>query len=364
MAEMANNYIAFLDLVGTKNFGENAGRHYENMEAFRRELGRIGDICLKDTDKIYMFSDCAYVWSDDIDCIAGFLAELRDVLLPRRIYFKAALVPTDKNWSEDSTAAEAVKPNPEMNRNLFGVKFGDVNIFEAYMRQERYKGIGIFVSDEAKKAIGPDRLAESVYYVENENFEKTGAGRWSLQKYTDLKAVVEDEDSNDYAMNVAQVVLDNYLSANTQSHKYSRHYIPLLTTMLRSYAVTKKKGAGEEELLAWDEKSGLFAGKAPWMFNTILKMARAARELDVLGLDILCLVVADIAFGRETAITPYDRKSIVKTLNSYACINNKYSRDIHSIPNVFLDGKRREEFIRLYKEILTDDNPLKKILKE
>jgi len=344
---MDNNYIAYLDLLGTKNSRGDYKAYYENMLKFTDTLRTFG-ICLKKeaNGKLVMFNDGAFVESSDLSVIISFLADVRDHLIVDGLFFKAALTKGKLD----------VDPLNGRDDVISGIICRSPDASAVYSMQESFKGIGIWIDPEVandKETVKnyndlKDKLVKSVYIESDEKSDN-----YKTIKYTDVKIRTEYDGYNSFSKELARTVLEACLKAYTQSPKFGRYYLSLLATIIKS----SSKSALSE--LKWnrakiDDKNpnGLSFDNCPYIFNLILKMVCSDDFNYISALDVLCFLIMESAFEQRNSISPDDKRSIVYAFSQYGCIQ-KYNKNIDAIPDILSDSVRIE-FIKYYKESLIE----------
>ena len=88
-----NTYIAYLDVLGTKNSSENEDfdEYIKLIICFQNSLVRSSYL-LDDKGKIYFFSDCAYIESQSINSLISMLGSIRQNLFDDDIFIRGALI--------------------------------------------------------------------------------------------------------------------------------------------------------------------------------------------------------------------------------------------------------------------------------
>lgn len=317
-------YITFLDLLGTKDFCGNPEVYNRKISIFYEEAQNHSHY-LKDNGKIGIFSDCLYAESEELKLILDFLVSLRKRLCARNLFFNAALTKGEIG---------IVNPAKSKDNNFFGVAFEKSDIADVYMKQNRFKGIGIWVDESVQaemKGISEYRLVKSVYLQEIDTT--------NFISYYDIAFDFDNKVYGGYESDLVKSVLNECLLAYTKSKRYGRYYLSILATLLNSYA---------EYELRWNLKKSDF-DKCPLIYSIVMKLAEDNGDAYpiVQGIEILCLFIVDNAFENKE-ITDIDRSRIVKKFMSYESLKKQYSYSINNLPAVF-SKKNRELFIQIYQ---------------
>lgn len=205
-------YIAFIDLLATKqslDIGHDS--YYANLKLFRQGLEATSDR-LDRTDRIYAFSDCAYIAFSDMNEFSSYLNFLRKYFISKRLYFRCAIsigeldgVPlTDKSGGAE----------------LFGFTFGS-DAVSAYLLHERYKGVGVIVDGSIRTDVYP--AVFSCYF----SSERGGA----LNIYRDIKLSF---DSYDEELELLRSFEFELRKQSVRSKRIGRYYIPMLISWIAS----------------------------------------------------------------------------------------------------------------------------------
>lgn len=319
-------YITFLDLLGTKDFCGTPEIYNKNISIFYKEA-QTHSYRLKGSGKVGIFSDCLYAESSDLKQILDFLVSLRKRLCARRLFFNAAL-----------TTGEIGIVNPACSKdnNFFGVAFEKSDIADLYMKQNQFKGIGIWVDKslhkEIKKISGY-RLIRSVYLQEIDTAQ--------FEPYYDIAFEFKNKVYDGYEASLVKTVFNECLLAYTKSKRYGRYYLSIIATLINSYS---------DNDLSWNLVKSNF-DQCPMIYNIIMKLAEDNGKSYpfIQGLEMLCLLIVDNAFLHKE-ITDIDRSRIVKKFMSYECLKKPYSYSINMLPNVFSSKENRDRFIQIYQE--------------
>ncbi len=316
-------YIAFLDLLGTKDFCGNPEVYNTNISIFYQEAQNHSYRLSK--GRVGIFSDCLYAESKDLKEILDFLVSLRKRLCARTLFFNAALT---------KGHIDIVNPAKSEKGNFFGVAFENSDIADVYMKQNRFKGIGIWVDESVQiemKSINKYRLVKSVYLQEIDTT--------NYQTYYDIAFELENSVYSNYEMSLIKTVLNECLLAYTKSKRYGRYYLSILATLLNSYTNYE---------LSWNLKKADF-DKCPLLYSIVMKLAEdnGTTYPVVQGIEILCLLIIDNVFSHNE-ITDIDKRWIVKKFMSYECLKKPYSYAINTLPDV-LSLSHRDMFIQIYQ---------------
>ena len=129
-------YIAYLDLLGTKDFCNEKGIYKTNIDKFYKAVDLCSHI-IGDKGRIGLFSDCMYIECFNLEWMLDFLTELRRLLIADNLFFNAALA------AGELGPVTTHKKTPHID----AVKFSDERITDIYCKQTLYRGIGIWLYD-------------------------------------------------------------------------------------------------------------------------------------------------------------------------------------------------------------------------
>ncbi|MCD7825538.1 MAG: hypothetical protein LUH14_06225 [Clostridiaceae bacterium] len=318
-------YIAFLDLLGTKDFSGNPAVYTEKISCFY-EAAKECSYHLNGVGNVGIFSDCLYAESKELLNLVRFLTSLRDRLCSQRIFFAAALM---------KGTIGVVKQAKAKQDNFFGVAFENSMIADVYIKQTQFKGIGIFVDKPIKAEV---ENLPGVKVVKSAFMKDIESGEIII--YYDIAYNLKNDEYAGYEQSMLKVIVNQCLLAYTQSDRFGRYYLSILATILNSCA---------DEDIRWDGSKNDFS-KCPLIFSIIMKMAENPGEVysQIKGLDLLCLVILNAVFNHED-IGDIDRKMIVKKIMAYECLEEKYSHSINKLPQKIFDNSNRERIIEIYQ---------------
>lgn len=225
--------IAFADLLASKDsalVSEESFEHAINSfhSAFLTNKETLGPRA-----KLRFFADCCYIQCDKMADMLTFFQTVRNTLFTEQLYFKAAIGAGNLDDVEVSEAIPDVSKYPgtkDVNGTVFGA--GVVGI---YLDTERFKGVGIFVSDKANSMLideldSPDAnqlTASSFYFPDDRAIH--------INKYRDISLSPSEIDGQDEYM---KRVMSSFEEAKIIKKKYSRYYYPILMLWLNSVPVS------------------------------------------------------------------------------------------------------------------------------
>lgn len=227
------SFIAFLDLLGTKDLSMEEQNAYANSIKIFSDC--IADGLCDTKCKAYAFSDCAYVESKTLTDLLGVLNDLRNLLLQKRRFFSAAITSGTLNADISSK-----------NNQYFCVSFNGADVSKVYVKQSQLKGIGIRLD---KSVFQKGELKQKGYkairnfYIPNIDYPKT------ISIFYDLQI-----DSNpDNLIPYFDFAMKSYRRANIKSKRYGRYYISFIVNILSSLDLSE---TSKVPVLTYSESQG------------------------------------------------------------------------------------------------------------
>jgi len=210
------NYIAFVDLVGVSNMARTDNEAYSHcLEVFLRSIQNRSSI-LKESGKIYFFSDCAYFESSNIVTIIKFFREIRRDLMRFGYFFKGSLGIGKLN----------AKTFTETNDTVQGHYFGN-DIIKVYGAHDALKGIGVNVLDTKDLSLVQRKHLINSCYLKHTNSKRAIT-------FTDIK-FHPDEITNENL----SVVLSKMFESYSKSKRIARYYLSFIISMIQSTDFSK-----------------------------------------------------------------------------------------------------------------------------
>lgn len=331
---MANNYITFFDLFGTKGACEDSELYFNNICAFEKAIKDTSWL-LKDEKQAYgkvgMFSDSAYAESSDLQYLLDFLVILRNRLMSENLFFNAVV-------KVGELGVDPIEHNGE--DVAFGVSFKRSDIAELYIAQTRFKGVGIFLDSSVHEDIkNTTYKMNDCIYIDR----KTENSCVSVV-YKDI--AFEPEGDNKKGLKelwrgITQTMYTSYM----RSPKFGSYYISLLSNIIRSYT----------ENIDWDLKQHEFVSQTPLPFLMVNKMISDCYS-DISGLpgiEYLALVLLDVVYNSED-LDDYKKRDITMKFAKYECIKHRWLHTLNEIPYDLFSGKNREIFISYCQDEMSD----------
>lgn len=234
---MAETWIAFLDLLGTKNSSKIKKSEYPNrINMFARTI-REQSQDLNANIKIRFFSDSAYIECDNPEQMFILSKRLRHLLFSQGIFFKSALT---KGHLSDETHSENTENRHGKKIDIQGASFGEKAV-GVYYNQENFKGLGFFIESTHNPDSFPTHLCKSAFPVSDDlktwrafvdiNYIGTGLEKLILS--------TSELDDHENSLSLLDILLENALKASYQKRGLSRYYISTFISIVNSSDFSK-----------------------------------------------------------------------------------------------------------------------------
>ncbi|MBN8675415.1 MAG: hypothetical protein J0L56_14895 [Chitinophagales bacterium] len=346
------NYIAFIDMVGTKNLANfDAAGYMEYITNFQQLIILHLDK-LENKGKIHFFSDCAYIESEDPEILITFLSSFRIDLMTLKIFLKGSIVEgklgaitgpesesdVKKMYGDEVLRKfKTVRPQLLEHKNqISGTLFYCNDIAKAFKMQDNLKGIGCFVHSDIIK------ISKSIEHKTVDSFYVKDTHKNILEFFKDLKY------SNEFISNVNAInlIIQVYARSNTYSQKYGRYYLTILASIINS-SNFKKLSLNKND----SSKSGKFLYEPP-IFTTIMNLKKKfpllyekAYGLEYLYFALLNKIYNDQSGGNETT------KEILKIILNSKRFINKYMNNLEALPTKLISDQNKGKLISDYFDI-------------
>lgn len=247
MAEMQSSrksWIAFLDLLGTKNSSRIKKSEFPTkINTFARTIQEQAESINCDV-KLRFFSDSAYIEGNDIDELSKYASRLRFLLFSQEIFFKAAISP---GKLDDRPSTKCEKRDNGFELDIQGSSFGESAV-TVYYNQENFKGIGFFLDTKEGKSEKSDFFCESAF-PQSDDLKKWSGFFDIRYNNSNINSTMESNDSVDgfeNALSFLDILLENALRANFQKNGLSRYYISNFITLINSSDFSKLSISDDE----------------------------------------------------------------------------------------------------------------------
>ncbi len=213
-------FIAFIDLLGTRErVQRSSAEFYTSLRNFQELVTYFAPL-LDDNGTVYFFSDCAYVESEALPPLLGYLGQLRMALFTIGLFMTGAVGRGKLNAvAPNSSSRIDDQKSVEQTRQIVHGSFFGQDVAPVYALQDSLKGIGIRFDSSAQ------RSAKSTW-VKSCHYPRFGS---RLELIADLRYDAEKLDEE-----ILRRFFSEFLKAKTRSKKYGRYYITCLVTIIRS----------------------------------------------------------------------------------------------------------------------------------
>lgn len=304
-----STYIAYFDLLGTKELCDNPNGYYDNMQKFFEVVSHKSEL-FGNYGKVGVFSDCAYAESWDLQLMLDFLSRTFEELLVNGIFMSCAL--------QEGTLDMVFDDKAYSNR-LSAVRFDSPDIAKLYLSQSKFKGIGIHIDSNLITKIEENGYSVTKCVYINRIEQPTGT-EFVPVVYTDLM-LLESRYGEKSISQTAERVYRSMYSAYVKSPRYGAYYISVLSNMIRSYS----------NKLKWNMQKQEFSEESV-IVNSILNMLNSNNELrDFPCLEYLALVLLDEIYTCER-FDDGEMRSITKMVVSIERINRYFVHSLTTIP--------------------------------
>lgn len=333
------SYISFLDLLGTKDLSLNdKDKYFEVTTIFGRNLQK----CIMPECKIYCFSDCAYLESEELKQIIDSLVQLREVLLLKKIFFNAAIC-------EGCLGADEFKGEQS---NLKGFLFQNTSVSKVYSLHSMFKGIGILIDEDLVKEINGRNNGNKLikqysinnYYIPDIDFIS------NVQCFYDImlfETVDSDYDSSDLTTidKYWEFCMDQYIQSNIKSKRYGRYYLPLLINILSSLPLIN-------DVFSKDER-GFYCEYKIIDFLLNLKEKNEYFLNNIVGIEYIYFYLINKIYIDNNYKTSFQTKEFIKCILKLHVIDSFIDNFTH-LPNKFFSNESKkcllEDYCKLVKE--------------
>lgn len=330
----AKQYIAYLDLLGTKGFCEQEDLYYKNIKKFSRSIETLAPL-LASTGRIGIFSDCVYIESSQLDNMLLFLTKLRAMLIGDELFFNAAL-------SKGQLGVESIGYTPDDNSNLFGVRFTNKEIASIYCKQTKFRGVGIWIDQNVLSEINSRKnikIVKSLFY--NKEI-KNDIVHYTPKPYNDIAFFPTNNNPDEKykeqeIKNILSIIFKTIYTSHCKSSQYSVYYISLLINIIRCCNVEK---------LTWNKTNEYFENMSKEfevMYSFLIECNTNLNNF--IGFDSICLTFLDTIY-KSPKLTCYDKAAITELfINKFSCLKEKYKYSLETVPKEPFTENNRRDFI-------------------
>jgi hypothetical protein len=323
-------FIAYIDLLGIKDMAKYSVVKYTDViHTFTAALSNCQ--CCSDSNKsynknkVYYFSDSALMYYEKIEDLFDYLIRLRTKLFINDppIVFTAAIGINSK---------DTIPIKVQNRKCVAGISFSDENACNVYILQNNFKGIGIFISNDAFNTCSEETkekyISESFYFP---TITTQGPVCYHDLKfpYTDLAYTT-----------VFDAILKRYHSADLKNRKYGRFYLSFFANWIKS-DISYHRDDGDFTYYSY------IIAKNSYIIDRLRKHAYKFDNLIFFILNDLFNLI------RDDSNAPNVRDKITEVMNFITSESSikKCSNDISQIPDTILSDTNREDFICSLQEI-------------
>ena len=314
-------------MLGTQNLSVNATEYYDTVKQLH---ARIKDNCAylnqnKNVFNVAFFSDSCYIESENLNELLMFLQMLRNDLSTASLFFNAAVIKIP-NIPAKLGSFEHINEKYNKKCILSGTMFSDNSVAMVYVAHNRFKGVGIILSEEVKADAGKNDDIEIVKSIYMEDHEKKD----SLKTYFDIG--IKPPSQATERQWIAEI-MKAYYFACCSSPRYGKYYIALICNIIRC--------ASKD--IDWNPHDQNFSN-TDLIYNAIYKMLTTKQKQKFLiGQEIIAVVFIDRVLSSNLSEQKiYD--VINRLLEAKDCIVNGFLNNLDEIPWIgFFGNKSNEE---------------------
>lgn len=311
--------IAFVDLLGTKEFSHNEPRRFEQSLATFTEAVKSAASVLDATAETYYFSDCLYFETQLASAAAEFLSYLRGELMVAGFYLKAGV--------RTGTLGASESGEPTARPKVSGTTFRG-NVVDVYAYQDSLKGAGIRVADDVANAIGEPCVRSCHLPFPNSSVGET---------FTDLRLRPEDLSEE-----ILDRVLKDFFVAATRSKKFGRNYISLLSTWVRSSMFSVREGKTHD-------RAFLPANRADYVVDVFLGREFERHFGTLTGIEYVYYALLDELFTQNVEHEVRDLDRVI----DFFCRRKKLITKLESVSTSILDRRARNDLLKKFSSTIT-----------
>lgn len=315
-------FIGFYDMLGLKSIAAYDMEKYKNsLENFQiKSIAAINNIRRnhKNCDiRIFMFSDCAYVESLELEALIDFFQILRFSLFTNQIYFQAAITKGALNQSS----------NYELDY-IKSTIFKGTDTVRVYQMQDSFKGIGVFVDRLIVKnmnlTIKRKIISSAFQYDENKN---------EYTQYYDIRYVHPSVEEVDI-LQILKYLVNTYIRMKVLNSRASRYYISAINTIiadLQKNEIAKVKNIDDI----------IISSATKFMFD-VNNECCVNKDLNIFRIVYINTIYNQFKFEEDNSINIQVCNAIFDKLQlkKFDIISNFI--DLNEIPDFILNAKNKE----------------------
>lgn len=338
MPNDCTTYVAFIDLLAMKHLSKDSPKEYKRItQHFGRGLldnfKTLGiDSVITENEKLFFFSDCAYIQTGNIDSLLSFLKNLSSYLFASKGFFKGGVAKgclyPEPAFSNNSIFEELYVSLEKYTEHINGVFFNSENMIDAYDLQTNLKGVGISIHPNIVSNIKDKNLfIKNIFILHKDKLE--------FAEYYDIKMAFNlSNDTGDYpALDAIDFFLTKALESTVQGSKYDKYYFSIICNIILStdFFILDLQNVEERvnELFTLTGKYKKLFERIPWLMYIpikILDILKDDEEYFNCAVDIMyhgnrelkkmlesCVVI------QQCLLSSTSKKLILKALLSKTC---------------------------------------------
>ena len=329
---MSDKYMAYFDLLGTKNVASSEDYYFESINIFRKRL--IDNITYLQMDKnlynVSFFSDCCYVESKKLSYLLLYLENLRNDLIAKHLFFNAAVIKAE--YTDCFSSFESTERGGN-DKRIVGTLFRDSIISDVYNAQSRFKGIGVWIEP---RIIQEDILVdEKLRGIITDSFYMDEITQsMHISKYYDIRMNLHNSPIEKDCLNS---IIKSYFFACCETPRAGRYYSSLMITIINS----------DDSDIHWNIKQKCFENTS-YVIELVYKILRDPLQYKILT----GFVYVAFAFINKIYNSKLDNVAKADITNMFleeGSIGNSFLTDLNHIPIDVLKSDKTDN-VNLFKD--------------
>lgn len=228
----SSSFVAYFDLVavGEASRSDGGRSYFEQLGKFRVALCEVALQHLTRADKVYAFSDCAFVESSDVERLGKFLTSIQKELWFSQILFKGAIAKGALKPVEFSTAEERKERDQALLRRVVHGQWFELEAVKPAEAEKALKGIAVQICDATSQE-PPGTQVYPAQWIE----KCTTYSCFFPTESTKRPTIIRDLLIPSSNLPILNSVLRWYLISSHASKRIGRNYISLIVTWIRSH---------------------------------------------------------------------------------------------------------------------------------
>lgn len=231
-----SSFVAYFDLVavGEASRSDGGRGYFEQLGKFRVALCEVALQHLTVADRVYAFSDCAFVESSDVKRLGKFLTSIQKELWLSQILFKGAIAKGALKPVEFSAAREREPKDQALLKKVVLGQWFEIEAVKPAEAEKALKGIAVQICDATSQE-SPDTQVYPAQWIE----KCTTYSCFFPTESTKRPTVIRDLLIPSTNLPMLDSVLRWYLISSHASKRVGRNYISLIVTWIRSHDYSK-----------------------------------------------------------------------------------------------------------------------------